>query len=433
MKKTAKIFIFIIFVLASFSCSKTEIKNQSVEKEITQNETVEFIQPEKSFYTIEEYAASIENLHAKGGITIYDESDFVSVPEKFQIQNVNIFGIDGEYNPPKESITEVCINLSDPDLCVSNLLHIQIPVKLHEENPELYIEAEHDGKIFTHNNKSPIKFSKEKNNQNETLGYHAYVDFTNRNLYSKENEFILRLKNCKDDKVIATHILKQPPVRCNYAAYKNEFESPFEKLESQSVSSNEKYHLIYGGKECFNFDGGDMIVFSYGYNWNEGTKIAYIPFLAVKSKNFKDGVYSFVFSILESGQYKIDFYNEKTGKKTETSLLDYIQVPYNKSIKYVEKKGTEWKIDSAEGLRLRNAPWGEKIGLLEDGTELIQNEEIHYPFYDCIDGKKGFWIPVKRKNAENMIEQKTSPVIYADKPEETEGWVFTGYLLKTKN
>ena len=93
-------------------------------------------------------------------------------------------------------------------------------------------------------------------------------------------------------------------------------------------------------------------------------------------------------------------------------------------------------MNSPEGLRLRNMPWGEKIGLLEDGTEIIQTEDALFPFYDFIDGQKGFWIPVKRKvkpefsDSADEAAQKEKPEVYWSKTPEPDGWVFSGFLTQ---
>ena len=143
----------------------------------------------------------------------------------------------------------------------------------------------------------------------------------------------------------------------------------------------------------------------------------------------KNGVCHFEFSIKERGQYKIDFYNTATGEIIRNDAFHYIQAS-GKDIKHVEKKGTNWKVDSAEGLRLRNSPWGEKVGLLENETLLVQTEETLYPFYDFIDGQYGFWIPVKIVNKPEDYNSDYKEKLICDYPDETDGWVFSGFLKK---
>ena len=83
------------------------------------------------------------------------------------------------------------------------------------------------------------------------------------------------------------------------------------------------------------------------------------------------------------------------------------------------------QVNSPEGLRLRTAPWGEKIGLLKDGEEVIQTNDTMYPFYDFIDNEYGFWIPVRILDAEFETD-KTILKTY----DITNGWVFSGFLKK---
>ena len=132
----------------------------------------------------------------------------------------------------------------------------------------------------------------------------------------------------------------------------------------------------------------------------------------------------------QPGQYKLDFYDVLSGKITYTSFFDFINVSRLSETEYVETVGTEWKVNSPEGLRLRDSPWGEKVGLLRDGTELIQTENAHYPFYDFIDGHHGFWIPVRQKNPPETSDVQKKTEIFCDSGEQTEGWVFSGFLTK---
>jgi hypothetical protein len=67
-------------------------------------------------------------------------------------------------------------------------------------------------------------------------------------------------------------------------------------------------------------------------------------------------------------------------------------------------------VNSLEGLRIRNAPNGEKTGLLDNLTKvIISKEDNNNVVIDDIDGK---WVYI------------TSP---------TEGWIFDGYLSEYKN
>ena len=178
-------------------------------------------------------------------------------------------------------------------------------------------------------------------------------------------------------------------------------------------------HFLYKGKPS----EGDMIVISYGFSSIYG--ISYVPFTAIKTKNDKDGVCSFDFKISQPGQYMIDFYNEQTGEIHKTSAFDFLEVRADKDFKPIEKSGTKWKVNSPEGLRLRTAPWGEKIGLLKDGEEVIQTNDTMYPFYDFIDNEYGFWIPVRILDSEFETD-KTILKTY----DITNGWVFSGFLKK---
>ncbi len=390
-------------------------------------------EPKRNYLTMEEFLKGREGLYEKGGITLYGAGEIYDVPEGFGIEPHRIFGIGTEYIPPVEPYKEIEITFIWED----DYLHIMLPTEVYEKNPEVYLEAEHDGKTFAYNDKKPIKFEAESNHSKVLVGYHYYLAFTNRNLYSQNDEWNITLKNCQNDEVIASKTVSRQTIPDNYVVYTDEYESPFTILTNRGMQVDKIYHLIYKGKGGSFPDEGTMIVFSYCYYCSYPSYgIAYIPFVGVKTKTDKDGVCNLDFSIKEPGQYKIDFYDCATGEITRCFSFNYMEAHeevlssgHYKEVKLVEQKDTEWKVNSPEGLRLRDSPWGEKIGLLADGTELIQTEETHYPFYDFIDGVHGFWIPVQIKNKTEESESQDRKEIYCNS-ELTDGWVFSGFLEK---
>ncbi|MBP5176582.1 MAG: hypothetical protein ILP07_11825 [Treponema sp.] len=444
-KKTwLKIFAaFVSVVLCSCSNSKDQgketvspdaslaVENPGDENPAAENVEVEKTEPEtaieKDYLTMDEFLDTRYS-YEKGGVSILDGGYIFDVPEKFKKQEVRIFGDEEEYMPPEKPYTKIFIGfMSD------GALHVNLPESVFDEHPELYLEAEHDGKIFAYQEKKPIDFRKETNSKNELIGYHAYISFENRNLYSKSDKWNLTLRDCHDGTILASETVSQKPSPCGYTVYTGDhgYESPF--VGSVSVNryleSGKPYHMIYKGKggSFPILEKGTMIVFSYCYYYDGKSKLLYVPFLGVQTKGDENGVCSIDFSIKEPGQYKIDFYDVATGEINLTSFFDYLAVKDDADIKYVEKVGTRWKVNSAEGLRLRDFPWGEKIALLENGTELIQTEETHYPFYDFIDAH-GFWIPVKYADSDSQNQGQEKKHVYCLNEEKTDGWVFSGFL-----
>ena len=343
----------------------------------------------------------------------------------------NIAGVDEAGRGPLAGPVSVAAVILPDGLIIPK---INDSKKLSEKvRNELYLEAEHDGKTFTYQETNPIDFQEETNSKGELLGYRAYISFENRNLYSKSDKWNLTLRDCHDGTILASETVSQKPSPCGYTVYTGDhgYESPF--VDSISVNRNlepgKPYHMIYNGKggSFPVLEKGTMIVFSYCYYYDGKSKMLYVPFLGVQTKSDENGVCSIDFSIKEPGQYKIDFYDVTTGEINLTSNFDYLTVRDDVDLKRVEKKGTRWKVNSAEGLRLRDSPWGEKIALLENGTELIQTEETHYPFYDFIDAH-GFWIPVKYADKTSQNQEKEKKHVYCLNEEETVGWVFSGFL-----
>ena len=448
MKESVKVFVSVFcavlcVIICSCSKSKTSSDNADIAEMIKlaataeKNENNSQLQveaaPKKNYLTMEEFINERKGLYEKGGIALYEAGEIYDVPEGFGIEPHRIFGVESEYVPPDEPYKEIEITFIWED----EYLHIMLPTEVYKKNPDVYLEAEHDGKTFAYNDKKPLKFDAEINYSNELVGYHYYLEFTNRNLYSQNDEWNITLKNCQNDEIIASKAVSRKTIPDNYVVYTDEYESPFTILENRGMQVDKIYHLIYKGKGGSFPDEGTMIVFSYCYYCSYPSYgIAYIPFVGVKTKTDKDGVCNLDFSIKEPGQYKIDFYDCASGEITRCFSFNYMEAHeevlssgHYKEVKLVEQKDTEWKVNSPEGLRLRDSPWGEKIGLLADGTELIQTEETHYPFYDFIDGVHGFWIPVQIKNKTEESEPQEKKEIYCNN-ELTDGWVFSGFLEK---
>lgn len=413
-----KLFICIILIFISFSCNeKTKLNKNKNNKNVSHEETI--LQIEDDSFSMKDYINTIQSVNENGGIAIYDSGVFYEVPNEFKVESVKIFGIPGEYYPPENPITQIQIQ-PDYDPIEWDRLHIQIPIEIYEKYPNQYLEAEHEGKIFFYSNKNSLKYIETKNNENELLGYHVYIPFVNRNLYSNDNKFILRLRNTIDNSILSEEIIIKDTVNCDYVVYIDEYESPFKELDNNNINANEKIHLIYKN----HFGEQEMIIFSFGYY--DYKKISYIPFTAIKANLITNNVCSLDFSIREPGQYKIDFYDVKTKQIHKTSNFDYISVKRD-NIQHIEKSSTAWLVNSIEGLRIRTSPWGEKIGLLEHQTELYQTEDSLYPFYDEIDNIRGFWIPVK---VVNNIEYTNKHNVICEDESQTDGWVFSGYLIK---
>lgn len=428
-------FLLVLTAVIICSCSKNEnnieTSSRGTTETVEQNQAIKETQTaevEKDYLIIEDFEKLTYGLYEKGGVALYEAGEIYDVPKEFPTQEVMVFGIPGDYFPPEDPLEKIVMMFNG-----DGFLQIQLPPSLYESTPELYLEAEHDGKTFIFENKSPLKFEADRNSR-EIVDYCFTTYFCNRNLFSKSNEWTIRLKNSNTDELVAEQVLTKESVSCGYVVYSDEYENPFEFLETRSVEPNKQMHLLYKGKGgAISADnGGTMVIFSYGYL--NGRNISYIPFLGVKTKTDTDGICSFDFSIREPGQYKLDFYDVDTHEIRYTSFLDFISVSMREEPKHFGKAGLEWKVNSTEGLRLRNMPWGEKVGLLEDGTEVIQTEKALFPFYDFIDGQKGFWIPVKRKiqqensDATDEYAQQEKPKIYYDSGIKPDGWVFSGFL-----
>lgn len=358
-------------------------------------------------------------LGMKGGVSVFG-GEICPVPEGFRSQKFRITGIDGDLSRPDKPFEEISITPSEE----TDFISIRLPAEVYEEYPELYVEAEHDGKLFVCDGGDALQFREESDYDGNLMGYSASVVFANRNLHSRSDDWTVRLKNRKDSAVIAQEAVIKEALPCGYAVYSEEYESPFVEPESSSVEPDKKMHMLYKG---------DMAVFSYCYQYDYRSKLLYVPFLAVRAEaDGDDGVRSFAFSIREPGQYKVDFYDSASGEARYTSAFDYISVEGNKGNGYgMTADGdawTEWKVDSSEGLWLRNMPWGEKISLLPDGMVVIQTERTMLPFSDCIDGEEGFWVPVHIKLRTDSYEPKETKEVFCDNENDTDGWVFSGFL-----
>lgn len=396
----------------SSSKNKESVKDQNME-EISAN-------IEKNHkISVDENNKIAENSTEKGGVTLYGDCFFYDIPEAFGIDTYSERSFEEEYMQPEEPISEIIIS-TDWDV-----LDIHIPVDVYNSNPEIYLEADHNGETFIYNNKEKIFFDADaiENQDGLIVEYYTNICFTNKNLFSNDNSYIIRLKNCKTDELIVEKTINRAPDDCNYVVYRNDYKSPFYGSEHKGIKTDERMHFMYKGEPS----KGDMLVISYCYYSLDG--ISYVPFAAIKSESDKDGVCSFDFKIHEPGQYKIDFYNEQTGEIGRTSSFDYLQVYADKDYKAVEQKGTKWQVNSPEGLRLRSSPWGKKIGLLKNGQEIIQTNDSMYPFYDFIGNEYGFWIPVKVL-ASDYEANKETEILKADAV--TNGWVFSGFLKKVK-
>lgn len=428
--KNLSFFLFLSLLCLWTGCNKknTEVIKQSepVKEEAPAPETPLPAQEEKKLTQVDEYKKMIKGQYAHGVVALYDAGYFYDIPENFPVEKTRIFSLDDYDGPLEEKLSEISIKFED------GLLRIFVPVEIHNKYPELYVEAEHDGEKYTNSKEEGLYFSEMVDVRGETGGFESSAPFENRNLYSKDDNLIIRLKVCKTDEVIFEKEETRHKVECNYVVYEDEYKSPF-KCNITRLNVGEKVNLIYKGKGSTPPESGDRIVFSYAYYDNGG--IAYIPFATVKTKTDTDGVCSLGFAILEKGQYKIDLYSEETGEITRSSVFDYLYVTEDilhgkkNESKRIKNKGAEWKVNSPEGLRLRTHPWGTKIGLIKDGAPLIQTEETEFCFYDFIDGVDGFWIPVKIMDSEAVsfteLEEKPHVIRIYD---ETQGWVFSGFL-----
>lgn len=425
--KIWKIF-FLCACLVLSACSKNKnSENQNIDS-FSQNDKEEknVSVPEKDYLSMDEYLSEHFKSYEKGGINIHTGLIY-DVPDEFSREVFSLFGIEGDYIPPEKPYEEIEITFLP---YLDSLLHIMIPNEVHDINPEVYLEAQHDGKSFFYNNKSPLKMKTEKNFDGEQIGYHGSYIFNNRNMYSSNDKWDIFLRSCSTDEILykQTFSLKFWPQ--DYIVYSQEYEDPFVLKENRKLEIGENYHLIYKGKGRSRDGYGTMVVFSYCYQSdNKDAQVVYFPLFGVIPKIDIEGVCDVEFSIKEPGQYKIDFYDYATGEVIRNDALHFIQV-MDGPVKHVENPGTKWKVSSPEGLRLRNCPWGDKIGLLENETELIQTEETLYPFYDFIDEVHGFWIPVRIQNKTQEYENLSKEKLICFDSDKTDGWVFSGFLEK---
>lgn len=420
--------LLLLFVIVLVSCSRKQSVENKTEANNTEKNQAELVitTPERTYLTMDEYLEEHFKSYGygKGGISIYNEGLIYDVPESVKREEFRVFGIEGDYIPPETPYKEIEISFRPG---IDSLLHVMLPKEVYDKNPEVYIEAQHEGKSFFYNNKLPLNLKEIVSYSDTIIGYEHALIFNNRNLYSKDYNWDVLLRNCSTDEILYKQSFTLGFGPQEYVVYSQEFENPFVRLENDNLETGKQYHLIYQGKGSSSSDNnGTMAIFSYGY---QPRNIVYFPLFGVITKTDKNGVCHFEFSIKERGQYKIDFYNTATGEIIRNDAFHYIQAS-GKDIKHVEKKGTNWKVNSADGLRLRNSPWGEKIGLLENETLLVQTEETLYPFYDFIDDQHGFWIPVKIENKPEDYNSDYKEKLICDYPDETDGWVFSGFLKK---
>ena len=103
-------------------------------------------EPKRDYLTMDEFLKEREGLYEKGGITLYDAGEIYDVPENFGIETHRVFGLHSEYVPPEEPYKEIEITFIWED----DYLHLMLPTEVYEKNPEVYLEAEHDGKTFVY-------------------------------------------------------------------------------------------------------------------------------------------------------------------------------------------------------------------------------------------------------------------------------------------
>ena len=396
---------------------ETSAKTTRETEMLTGTENLTETEQSQQFFYFEDNEPE-EATYEKGGIILYEDGLFCDVPEDFEIQHYREIDLDEEPELPEEPISEISITMNT----ILERLEIRLPVNVYSPSLCLYLEAEHDGEVFFCYDKEILYFQEETNYNGIVTDYYTSVNFINKNLYSTDNTFIVRLIDGKTEEIFYQEIIELLPVYYDFVVYRDDYKSPFTCKDNQSIRTNEKMHLIYTGRPS----EGDMIVISYD-PFDFG--LSYVPFAAIKTKSDTDGVCSLDFKIRQPGQYKIDFYNEETGKIRITSVFDYLEVRADKNF-YVEvPAGTTWKVISPEGLRLRTAPWGQRIGLLEDGMEVLQTKDTMYPFYDFIDGEYGYWIPV-RVLGPDAKKYETEWILKNDA--ETMGWVFSGFLKRNQ-
>lgn len=409
MKKL--LFIFSLILILS-SCTK---KQTASEDNSLQNQTTE-----KDFITMEEFLNEERNPNERCGITFYDSVTFCDIPDTFKIQNYPLFGVEGEYYLPKEPLKEIQFDYNYEE----DYYYIQLPVETYEKNPELYLEAVQDEKSFFYNNKQTLKFNAENNYDGQLLDYNFYFTLTYRNLYSKNNKWTIYLKNVQTDEVITKKTVTINKTS-DYVVYQDEYENPFVIKEDCNMQCEKKYNLMYKGKGSTNDNEGTIVVFSYKIDTEY---VSYIPILAFKSKSDDNEVCNISFSIKQPGQYKIDFYDCATGKITVHDALTYLQL-LNTNLKKIETNNTKWKVNTLDGLRLRDAPRGNKIGLLPNETKLLQTKEAYYTFYDCINGQEGFWIEVQLLSNTELASNIKKETLNCEESI-SDGWVFSGFLVK---
>lgn len=146
-------------------------------------------------------------------------------------------------------------------------------------------------------------------------------------------------------------------------------------------------------------------------------KMAYdcIPFAAYKAKNTIENMNYFYFAVQNPELIHVDLYSSKSGKmycnKNEADygfkILNKVSTDTFENI----PKNTAWTVNKEGGIEIKNFPYGEKIAELSNQTKVTQINDSQLCFYECIDGKYGYWILVKTDD-------------------ETSGWIFTGFCQK---
>lgn len=141
-------------------------------------------------------------------------------------------------------------------------------------------------------------------------------------------------------------------------------------------------------------------------------KYAYdcIPFAAYKTKNTIENMNYFYFAVQNPELIHVDLYSSKSGKmycneyESDYNFDAVSKYPVSQNI----QTGSTWIVDDEKGIDLYNYPYGEKIATLPYQSSCVQKRDSQLCFYECIDGKYGYWILVKTDD-------------------ETSGWIFTGF------
>lgn len=139
-----------------------------------------------------------------------------------------------------------------------------------------------------------------------------------------------------------------------------------------------------------------------------------IPFAAYKAKNTIENMNYFYFLVQDPEVIHVDLYSSKTEKLlcngNEADLFFGKGYKTNTETSNIIPKNTVWTVNREGGIAVNNYPYGSKIADLPNQTEVCQIEDSKLCFYDCIDGKYGYWIFVK--------------------VDEISGWIFTGVCQK---